>query len=133
MKKNIYPLPVNDLANLLKKNGFTIEQRNNFSVKGVVVCYEKGAYEITPIKKSQNSELKLVIPTKIRLFYGFLITVFASILISLFIDGWVVFGFIFFLFSTYIVDFFYRLKNKQTTKNLNNTLEQLFCQQSQLV
>lgn len=112
---------LNNIIEFLRKRGFVIVYRNNFAVKNNVILFEYEEYEIA-INKADQLELGLIIPTKIRLIYGLLITIIASVIASFFINKVFLFGIAFLLIFTYIVDTFYKSSRKATTTKLYKVL-----------
>jgi hypothetical protein len=113
---------LNETINILKSKDYNIEYRDNFAVKGHVILYYDDEYEIIS-NKTNSIELKLVIPTNIRLWYGLLITIIASVILSIIIKGFALFGIVFLLFSTYIVDAWYKDNRKNKTAKINEKVK----------
>lgn len=51
MKKNIYPLPVNDLANLLKKTDLLLSKGTIFPLKELLYAMKKEPMKLHQLRK----------------------------------------------------------------------------------
>jgi len=77
------------------------------------------------VKEAEKIKLNLIIPTKIRLIYGLIITLVLSGLISLMTGKVFILGLLFLLFTTYIVDAFYKSNSKNLTMKIYNEIDLL--------
>ncbi len=129
--KDEYQVKLNDIINKLRGAGYSIEYRSNFAVKGFVLLRSNEDKEdlfLISLDNLNNLLIKVVVPTSVSIGYGLAITVVCSILISLLTKNIVIFGILFLLLSTYLVDADYKRRRKSLTNNLlfelNNVISQ---------